>query len=333
MLEDPNAQIGQDLNRRRCQVQDFIPLKKLGSGAFGDVYLCKYTPPESGGKSLVLAVKVSKRDGKKEKSFLNEARMMSDNGKTPTPSNKGNPSPFLIDNFCSFKTTTNSYLAMEYMAGGELRSLSRRLKEAEEYENVLRFFAAQVVLGLEDLHGRGVMHGDLKPSNILLDSRGNARLSDYGTSRHMPPGSYHYAKYTIEYPYFPPEMYTGKEGYGCEVDWYMFGVSLFALLTRDQFPSSKKIPWEEVKEFVRKRLHEKAVSPEAVDLIISLTRYDKKRRLMQLSEIKGHPWFATIDWKELRDGTAKRPESAQVTLESIDPNLPIAKEFLSIFKP
>ena len=45
-----------------------------------------------------------------------------------------------------------------------------------------RFYAAQILLGLEQMHNLNIVSRDLKPDNVLLDADGNARVSDFGLS-------------------------------------------------------------------------------------------------------------------------------------------------------
>lgn len=52
-------------------------------------------------------------------------------------------------------------------------------------EAVARFYAAEMVLGLEELHAADIYYRDMKPQNALFDSTGHIRLSDFGLSEQL----------------------------------------------------------------------------------------------------------------------------------------------------
>ncbi len=74
-----------------------------------------------------------------------------------------------------------SYIVMEYLPGGDLKALidARGPLPAADLARV----GEEVCAGLAHAHGRGVVHRDIKPHNILLDEKGRAKVSDFGIAR------------------------------------------------------------------------------------------------------------------------------------------------------
>ena len=118
-----------------------------------------------------------------------------------------------------------TYLSMEYVDGENLASLLRRIGKVQ-LDKALEI-ASQICGGLAAAHDKGVVHRDLKPANIMLDAKGQVRITDFGlagVSEQIPdvcsgtPG------------YMSPEQIAGKE-VTVRSDIYVLGIVLHELLT------------------------------------------------------------------------------------------------------
>lgn len=151
-------------------IQDFKIVKPISRGAFGKVFLgYKKTNPEQ-----LFAIKVMKKNEMLHKNMASQV-IIERNALALTHS------PYCVHLFYSLQTLSNVYLVMEYMVGGDLKSLLGVYGYMEE--SMAAFYTAEVCLALEYLHSHGIVHRDLKPDNMLLSKEGHVKLTDFGLSR------------------------------------------------------------------------------------------------------------------------------------------------------
>lgn len=91
-------------------------------------------------------------------------------------------------------------------------------------EHVARFFAAQIVLAVQELHGLGFIHRDLKSGNVLINTAGKATVIDFGLSKHISGGEGGQesarAGSLCGTPYIlAPEVFQ-RSGHSFAVDWW-----------------------------------------------------------------------------------------------------------------
>lgn len=75
---------------------------------------------------------------------------------------------------------------LEYVPGGSVATLLRNYGAFEE--ELVRNWVRQILLGLNYLHERDVIHRDIKGANILVDNRGGIKISDFGVSKKLEDG-------------------------------------------------------------------------------------------------------------------------------------------------
>lgn len=81
-------------------------------------------------------------------------------------------------NFFSSSPFRSLFFVIEFVNGGDLMFyMQRNLRLAEDYA---RFYSAEICLALNFLHERGIIYRDLKLDNVLMDSEGHIKLTDYG---------------------------------------------------------------------------------------------------------------------------------------------------------
>ncbi len=125
------------------------------------------------------------------------------------------------------------FLAMEYIDGEDLASLLRRIGRLPQDKAVQ--ISRQICFGLAAAHDQGVIHRDLKPANIMLDGRGNARVTDFGVAallEHIatPSDSQQTAVIIGTPAYMAPEQLAGRETTK-RSDIFALGLVLYELFT------------------------------------------------------------------------------------------------------
>lgn len=80
--------------------------------------------------------------------------------------------------FHAFQDKDSLYLVLDFMGGGDLLTLL--MERISLPENVVRFYAAEMILALQQVHALGYIHRDVKPDNFLFTSEGHIRIADFG---------------------------------------------------------------------------------------------------------------------------------------------------------
>ena len=81
----------------------------------------------------------------------------------------------------SFQEDDYLYLVMEYLPGGDLMNLL--IKKDILTESEARFYIAELILAIEEIHKLDCIHRDIKPDNVLIGKNGHIKLSDFGLAK------------------------------------------------------------------------------------------------------------------------------------------------------
>ena len=287
----------QKVNELRIRRSDFDLVRVIGRGAFGEVAVVRM----KGSKKVYAMKTLSKWDmlQRAEVACYREERDVLVRG----------DSPWLVKLHYAFQDPRYLYFVMDYYAGGDLLTLISKHDDILE-ENVARFYAAEMVVAIDALHGMGYVHRDIKPDNVLIDNQGHIKLGDFGSCLRMRRDGTIWSRTSVGTPdYISPEILQANEDghgrYGKECDWWSFGVCIFEMLFGEtpfyaeglaetyckimNHTERFSIPDDEIE-----------VSEDTKELIRGLI-CDKSTRMGQIGidEFKSHPFFAEIQWDAL----------------------------------
>lgn len=167
-------------------------------------------------------------------------------------------------------------------------------------EPQVRFYAAQILLALEHLHGSNVIYRDLKPENILISKDGYLRLTDFGLSKESESRGAATSTFCGTSEYLAPEMVLGKAYTEC-VDWWEFGILIYEMLIgHAPFRS------QQLQDLFQRIINDPVVfpcathpSPECMEIVQLLLAKDPAERLSNPNVIKQHAWFRGLNWDDL----------------------------------
>jgi serine/threonine-protein kinase len=187
-------------------------LSTIGSGGFGTVYLAEDTWIDK-----KVALKVPHRQGVDFGELLREPRLLATLNH-----------PNIVTILTAEKQENVFFIVMEYVAGENLESIIAR-EGPLDIPRALDF-TCQICNALDHAHGNGVLHRDLRPSNMLVAENGLLKVADFGTSRFLEIAA-HGTTVIGSPPYMAPEQFQGKALFASDI--YSLGVTMFQMLTGD----------------------------------------------------------------------------------------------------
>ncbi|EAY77607.1 hypothetical protein OsI_32649 [Oryza sativa Indica Group] len=128
-------------------------------------------------------------------------------------------------------------LFLEYAPGGSLADVVAR-NGGRLDEGAVRAYAADVLIGLDYLHGKLVVHGDVKGSNVLVGADGRAKLTDFGCARVAMPGGSKQPVLGGTPAFMAPEVARGEEQ-GLAADVWALGCTVIEMATG-------RAPWSDM---------------------------------------------------------------------------------------
>jgi len=284
------------------RLDSFKMIKVIGKGSFGKVFLVREKQTNE-----MFALKVLKKDNIIKRNQVEHT-------KTERSVLGYVTHPFIVGLNMAFQSKDKLYFVLDYCAGGELFFHLGKVGKFSEQRAC--FYAAEITLAIDYVHDLDIVYRDLKPENVLLDSRGHVRLTDFGLSKEGISKSSSGANSFCGTPeYLAPEI-LNRQGHGRAVDWWSLGALLYEMLTG--LPPFYCRDREKLFEKIRRGTLEypKYLSSRAQQVLRGLLTKDPQRRLgsgpNDADDIKSQEFFAELNWERLMTGEIAPPWDPQI---------------------
>ncbi|KAM7452567.1 cGMP-dependent protein kinase 1 [Porites harrisoni] len=281
----------------KVNLRDLSIIKTLGVGGFGRVELVQLANDKR-----TFALKTLKKhhivETRQQEHIMSEKKIMMEAN-----------CPFIVRLYKTFTNNKYLFMLLEACLGGELWTILRDKGSFDD--GTTRFYVGCVIEAFTYLHERGIVYRDLKPENLLLDSKGYCKLVDFGFAKRIGFGRKTWT-FCGTPEYVAPEIILNK-GHDLSSDYWSLGILMFELLTGSP-PFTGSDPMKtyniilkgiDMIEFPRK------VLKNAHALIKKLCRDNPTERLGYqkggLKDIMKNKWFDGFNWEGLRQRKLQAP--------------------------
>lgn len=276
----------------------------LGQGGMGQVFLAQDTVLNQKVALKVLLPELAKNE-LNAKRFIREVQLTREIN-----------DPNVVRTFDVGRDKELLFLTMEYVEGQTLKDLiaNKRLSVSESIK-----ILSEIAKGLTAVHKNSIVHRDLKPGNIILDSLGRAKISDFGVARPDNSDLTGHDEIIGCAPYIAPEIWTG-DTITAQSDLYALGVMAYEILL-GELPFDGNSP----AEIMRKHLYAKAPAIKEIDssipkwlsnLVSALLEKNPKKRLPDAIEICERIEYGLAHGRDLHDVTLENPEELAEEVKS-----------------
>ncbi|XP_054751177.1 protein kinase C delta type-like isoform X3 [Lytechinus pictus] len=303
----------------KYSIDDFMLQKVLGKGSFGKVMLAQQK-----GTNKYFAIKALKKEVVLEDDDI-ECTMVERHVLGLAWAH-----PFLTHLYCTFQSKEHLFFVMEYLNGGDLMFHIQSSLRFEEKR--ARYYAAEIICGLQFLHKRGIIYRDLKLDNVLLDRDGHIKIADFGMCKQNIQGDTKASTFCGTPDYIAPEILKGQK-YAASVDWWSFGVLLYEMLI-----GQSPFHGEDEDQLFDCILHDSPhyprwLSKDAHSCLVQLLERNPEIRLGVKSNVRGHPFFKSIDFDRLERREIPPPFKPKIKSDgdasNFDPEFTMEKVALS----
>lgn len=299
-------------------IENFQKLEKVGEGTYGVVYKAR---DKSTGEIVALKkVRLESEDEGVPSTSIREISLLRE---LPHP------------NIVSLKDVVHQdqklYLVFEFL-DKDLKKYMDGVGKKKMHRMLIKSYMHQLIQGIAFCHLHRVLHRDLKPQNLLIDSKGVLKIADFGLARAFGVPIRTYTHEVVTLWYRAPEILLGGKQYATAVDMWSIGCIFAEMVNSDPlFPGDSEIDelfrifrilgtpnenvWPGVSAYKDFKSSFPKWSPEGlakhcpdldadgIDLLEKLLIYEPGRRI-SAQQALAHPYFE--DLKRLKKATSSR---------------------------
>ncbi|KAF9590025.1 hypothetical protein IFM89_030175 [Coptis chinensis] len=199
------------------RADSFEKLDKIGQGTYSNVYRARDLD-----QGKIVALKKVRFDNLEPESVRFMAREIN------ILRRLDHPNIIKLEGLVTSRMSCSLYLVFEYMEH-DLAGLAS-FPGLKFTEPQVKCYMQQLLSGLDHCHSRGVLHRDIKGSNLLIDNSGNLKIADFGLASFFDPRQNQpLTSRVVTLWYRPPELLLGATHYGISVDLWSTGCILAEL--------------------------------------------------------------------------------------------------------
>lgn len=204
---------------KNTEIKGYTILGKLAKGGMGEVYKAIH---KGLNKEVILKKLMPKSPVTFFERFKREAQIMMEISH-----------PNVVHIFDYFQHENSSYIAMEYVSGYNLSEIIKKYGQVPVY--AVCYIALEVAKGLECAHNKGIIHRDIKPGNVLISTKGEIKLTDFGiafkTNREDIKDITKSGTLLGTPAYMSPEQIHSSKDVDAKTDQYSLGIIMYEMLT------------------------------------------------------------------------------------------------------
>ncbi|TBU41669.1 kinase-like protein [Dichomitus squalens] len=313
----PPASRGQSKSRNssvtgRMTVDDFEFMEELGQGSYSTVWHCRLLA--TGQEYAIKRIdKAHLKRHQKEQTALAEKN---------TLVRLGSGHPGIVRLHWTFQDEWSLFFVLDLARNGELQTRISRMGSLSI--ECVRYYAAQIVDALGYMHSKGVIHRDLKPENLLLDDAFRIKITDFGTGKLLDSGGEPTKTFVGTAQYVSPELLEHNES-SKSSDFWALGCIIYQMIA-GRFVFRGLADWQKIKQLEYD--FPEGFDEQAQDLVRKLLVRDPDQRLgagpsgspYDMKALRSHPFFASINWRNLWSGPAPPLEAGLIKKDAPQPS-------------